>query len=129
MTEQQLKAGVHDGSIPSAVANTRATSSIGTTKYKHRNAFIQTGQQSTKSFHMPNSTMRAATDMDKLHHDVRHPAKDIHIVPGIKCDSLLSMAKFVDAIYIGIFNKDELNIYDANNTKVTVSSSAILCRW
>jgi hypothetical protein len=78
---------------------------------------------------MPNGTVEAATDVDKLHHDVRHLAKDIHIVPGIKRDSLLSMAKFADANYIAIFDMDELNIYDANITKVTVSCSAILCRW
>jgi hypothetical protein len=129
MTEQQLKAGVCDNSIPSAVANTGATSSVGTIKNKHRNAFIPTGQQSTKAFHMPNGTVEAATDMDELHHDVHHPAKDIHIVPGIERDLLLSMVKFADTNYIVIFNKDKLNIYDANNTKVTVSCSAILCGW
>jgi hypothetical protein len=96
MTEQQLKAGVRNSSIPSAVANTGATSSIGTTKDKHRNAFISTGQQSTKAFHMPNGTVEAATDIVKLHHNVRHPAKDIHIVPRIKRNLLLSMAKFAD---------------------------------
>ena len=78
---------------------------------------------------MPNGTVEAATDMDKLHHDVRHPAKDIRIAPGIKRDLLLSMAKFADANYIVIFDTDELNIYDANNTKVTVFCSAILCGW
>jgi hypothetical protein len=78
---------------------------------------------------MPNGTVEAATDMDKLHHNVRHPAKDIDIVPGIKRNLLLSMAKFADAIYIATFDKDELNIYNANNTEVTVSRSAILCRW
>jgi hypothetical protein len=129
MTEQQIKAGIRDGSIPSAVANTRATSSVGTTKDKSRNAFIPTGQQSTKTFHMPNSTVEAATDVDGLHHNVRHPVKDIHIVPGIECNLLLSMAKFADANYIAIFDKDKLNIYNVNNTKVTVSCSAILCGW
>jgi hypothetical protein len=111
------------------VTNTRATLSVGTTKDKHRNAFIPTGRQFTKAFHMPNGTVEAATDMDKLHHDVRHPAKDIRIAPGIKRDLLLSMAKFADANYIAIFDKDELNIYDANNTRVTFSCSAILCGW
>jgi hypothetical protein len=94
MTEQQLKAGVHNSSIPSTVADTGATSSIGTTKDKCRNAFIPTGGQSTKAFHMPNGTVEAATDVDKLHHDVHHPTKDIYIVPGIERNSLLSMAKF-----------------------------------
>jgi hypothetical protein len=129
MTEQQLKAGVHDGSILSAVANTRATSSIRTTKDKRRNAFIPTGQQSTKSFHMPNGTVEAAMDVDELHHKVCHPAKDIHILPRIEGDLLLSMEKFADANYKAIFDKDKLNIYNANNTKVTLSPSTILCGW
>ncbi len=110
MTEQQLKAEVRNGSIPSAAADTGATSSIGTMKDKRRNAFISTGRQSTKAFHTPNGTVEAATDMVKLHHNIRHPAKDIHIVPGIKRDSLLSTAKLADANYITIFNKDKLNI-------------------
>jgi hypothetical protein len=97
MTEQQLKAGVRDGSIPSAVANTGATSSVGTTKDKCRNAFIPTERQSTKAFHMPNGTVEAATNMDEIYHNVQNPAKDIHIVPGIELDLLLSMAKFADA--------------------------------
>ncbi len=78
---------------------------------------------------MPNGTVEGATDVDKLYHAVHHPAKDIHIVPGIECGLLLSMEKIADANYIAIFDKDELNICDANNTKVTVSPSAILCRW
>jgi hypothetical protein len=129
MTEQQLKAGVRDGSIPSAVANTRATSSVGTMNDKHKNAFIPTRRQSTKAFHMPNGTVEAATDVDKLHRNVCHPMKDIHIVPGIERDLLLSMAKFANANYIVILDKDKLNIYNANNTKVTVSCSAILRGW
>ena len=78
---------------------------------------------------MPNGAVEPATYMDELHHDVCHPAKDIHIVPGIECDSLLSIAKFADANYIAIFDKDELNIYDANKTKVTISRGAILRGW
>ncbi len=105
MTEQQLKAGVHDSSIPSAVADTGATSSIRITKDKRRNAFIPTGRQSTKAFHMPNGTVEAAMYVDKLQRNVFHPAKDIHIVPEIKHNLLLSMAKFADANHIAILTR------------------------
>ncbi len=64
--------------------------------------------------------------MDKLQHNVRHPAKDMHIVPGIKCDSLFSIPKFVNANYIAIFDKDKVNIYDANKISIVVSRGAIL---
>jgi hypothetical protein len=43
MNEQQVKASVCDGFIPSAFANTGAMSSIETTKDMCRNAFIPTG--------------------------------------------------------------------------------------
>ncbi len=67
--------------------------------------------------------------MDELHHNVCHPAKDVHIVPRIECTSLLSIPKFVEANYIAIFDKDEVNIYNANKKIITVSRSAILCGW
>jgi hypothetical protein len=50
-----------------------------------------------KAFRMPNGQVEEANDMDELQHNMRHTAKDVHIVPGIKCDSLLSIPKFVDA--------------------------------
>jgi hypothetical protein len=78
---------------------------------------------------MPNGTIEEVMDINKLHHNVRHPAKDIHIVPGIECNSLHSIPKFADANYIAIFGKNKMNIYDANNTKVTVSRSSILHGW
>jgi hypothetical protein len=127
MNEQQLRAGVKDKSIPSAVANTEATSSAGTTKDKNKHTFAPTGQQSNKTFHMPYGTIGEAMDVDKLHNNIHHPAKNIHIVPGIERDSLLSIPKFADTNYIAIFDKDKINIYNANNTKVMVSCGTILC--
>jgi hypothetical protein len=53
----------------------------------------------------------------------------VHIVPGIERDSLLSIPKFADANYVAIFDKDEVNIYDANKTTIVVSRGAILQGW
>ncbi len=78
---------------------------------------------------MPNSQVEEANNMDKLQYDVHHPAKDVHIVPGIKRNSLLSILKFVNANYIAIFNKDEVYIYDANKTSIVISRGAILQGW
>ena len=75
---------------------------------------------------MPNGEVEEASDVDELQHDVHHPAKDVHIVPGIERDSLLSIPKFADANYVAIFDKDEVNIYDANKTTIVVSRGAIL---
>ncbi len=79
-----------------------------------------------KAFCMPNGQVEEANNMDELQHNVRHTTKDIHIVPGIKHDSLLSIPKFVNANYIAIFDKDKVNIYDANKTSIVVSHGAIL---
>jgi len=78
---------------------------------------------------MPNGEIEEASNMDELQHNVRHPAKDMNIVPGIEWDSLLSILKFADANYIAIFDKDEVNIYDANKTTIVVSRGAILQGW
>jgi hypothetical protein len=125
----EIKKGVLDGSIPSAVADSGATSSVGTKRDRNRKAFAPTGRKSNKAFRAPNGKVEEASDMDELHHNVCHPAKDIHIVPGIERDSLLSIPKFVDANYFVIFDKDEVNIYDANKTIITISRSAIPCGW
>jgi hypothetical protein len=125
----KIKKGVLDGLIPSTMADSRATSSIGTKRDRNRKAFAPTGQKSDKAFRMPNGKVEEASNMGKLHHNVRHPAKDVHIVPGIKRDSLLSIPKFIDANYVAIFDKDEVNIYNSNKTIITVSCSAILRGW
>ncbi len=78
---------------------------------------------------MPNGKLEEASNTDELHNDIRHPTKDVHIVPGIERDSLLSIPKFVDANYVAIFDKDEVNIYNANKTIITVSRSATLRGW
>ena len=78
---------------------------------------------------MPNGEVEEASDMDEVQHDVHHPVKDMHIVPEIECDSLLSIPKFADANYIAIFDKDEVNIYNAHKTPIVVSLDAILQGW
>ncbi len=67
--------------------------------------------------------------MSKLAHNVRQPAKEVHIVPAIKNHSLISTAKFAEAEYITVFDKEEVNIYDAQNTTLKVSKGAILRGW
>ena len=117
----ELKQRVLNGSIPSAVADSGATSSVGTNRDRKKNTFVPTGRQSDKAFCMPNGNVEEASNMDGLHHNVRHPTKDVHIVPGIKRGSLISIPKFADANYVIIFDKDEVNIYNANKTTIVVS--------
>ncbi len=87
---------------------------------------MATGRKLDKAFRMLNGQVEEANNMDELQHNVRHPAKDIHILPGIERDSLLSIPKFVNSNYIAIFDKDKVNIYNANKTSIVVSHGAIL---
>ena len=60
---------------------------------------------------------------------MQEPAQELRITPGITENLLLSTSKFAATNYITIFDKEEVNIYDANNTIITVSRGAILRGW
>jgi hypothetical protein len=125
----ELKEGVLNGSIPSAFADSAATSSVGTKKDLYRNAFVSTGQKSDKAFHMPNGAVEAATALNELYPELRLPAKDVYILPVIEHNLLISIPKFIKSNYIATFDKDEVNMYNANNTKITVTRAAIRQGW
>ena len=63
----------------------------------------------------------AATEITEYPFQVRDPAKQLHITPGITTNLLLSTNKFAEANYITIFDKEEVNIYDANDTVIAVT--------
>ena len=73
--------------------------------------------------------MLAATEIAEYHFQVRNPAKHLHITPSITMNSLLSTNEFAAPNYITIFDKEEVNIYDANNTIIAVTRGAILQGW
>ena len=126
-TTSKIRAGVEDGSIPSAVVDTGTTSTVG--RPQDAGAFIHTGKKSDKEFAVANGEIEKATIQMMLAHEVRDPARTVDIVPGISTASLISTSKFADANYITIFDEEEVNIYDANNTEITVSRGAILKGW
>jgi hypothetical protein len=47
--------------------------------------------------------------------------QELHIRPGITQNLLLSTGKFAAANYITIFDKEEVNIYDAKDTIIAVT--------
>ena len=107
-----MQQGVLNGSTPSILADSAATSSVGT-----RTApLIPTGRISNKIFQLPNGTRTAAATVSELAHNVRQPAKDVHNIPSIKSISLLSTAKFAKAGNIKVFDND-----DAYDTTFKVS--------
>ena len=75
-----LKRGIMDGTVPSACADTGATSSAGTPT----DPFKTCGIKSTKVFSMPTGTKAPATEPKELLLDVDVPANEVHIVPNLE---------------------------------------------
>jgi hypothetical protein len=63
--------------------------------------------------------------MNKLHHKLREPAGSVHIISQVQ-NSLLSISKVVNVDYIAIYDKEEVNFYDAKTTKITISEESVL---
>ena len=122
-----FKAGIQNGTIPSMIVDSGTTSTISTEEDKE--ACIATNQKSNKTFAVANGNVEHATEQRLLQHELRNPARTVDVVPGITTASLLSTSKMADAKYITIFDEEEVNIYDATNTKITVSRGAILKGW
>jgi hypothetical protein len=123
-TNISTQIGVLDGSIPSAISNTGATASA----FKPLDPSVPTGIQSTATFGGAFGKQATATTMNKLHHKLCKHARSIHILPQVQ-NSLLSTSKVVDADYIAIYDKEEINFYDAKTTKITILEEAVLKGW
>ena len=91
-------------------------------------SFIPTGNKSNKVFVMAMGHIAPADKVKLLRHNMRGAAREVHTIEGIK-NNLLSINEFAKEDYITIFDGDEVNIYDARNTKVKVSRGAILRGW
>ena len=114
-TRDRMREGVLNGSIPSGIADSGTTSTVGAEKDKH--LFNAMNEKSNKVFSVANGNMEHATEVKQLQHDLRESARRVDIVPGIKM-TLLSTGKLADADYISVFDKEGVQIYDANNTKI-----------
>ncbi len=121
----KMKEGMLNGMIPSAVSDIGATLSAFLKKDPSR----ATGELSTTVFYLPDGTIAPATTRNKLLHNVREPACRVNIVPALVENSLLSTNKFAKAGYTVIYDKDEVNFYNARTTKITVLEEAILIGW
>jgi hypothetical protein len=123
--DEELRQGIMDGTIPSMIADSGATSGVGTKDDpSHR-----TGEPSNKQFILPSGQLIQATEKAEYLFDIRAPANKLHITLSVSQHSLLSTGKYADANYITMFDKDTINIYDANDTVITVTKEAILWGW
>ncbi len=68
-----------------------------------------------------NGATEEAREIGELATNVRAPARDVHITPGITETSLMSTAKFSDAGYTTIFDSE-------HDTVIMVSCAAIRSR-
>ena len=123
--DDEMRCGVLNGTIPSAVADSGASSNVGTKD----DPCPRTGKPSNKVFILPGGQTVTATEMATYPFNVRAPASEIHITPGITSNSLLSTGKYAEADYITIFDKDQVNVYDVNDVAITVTRGAILRGW
>jgi hypothetical protein len=114
-TNKSTQTGVLDSSIPLAISNTGATASA----FKPLDPSVPTGIQSTATFGGAFGEQAAATTMNKLHHKLCKPARSVHIAQQVQ-NSLLTTSKVVDADYIAIYDKKEVNFYGTKTTKITV---------
>eukprot|EP00804_Cyclotella_cryptica_P009391 CCRYP_018074-RA/>CCRYP_018074-RA protein AED:0.17 eAED:0.15 QI:0/0/0/0.75/0/0/4/0/1210 len=114
MSPRTIKEGINNGSIPSAVSDTGATSTAGTL----HDPFIHSKTRSTKIFMLPTGTTTAATIQAQLLLNVRPPANTVDIVPNLH-QTLLSGSKFSDANYTAVYDKHEVNFYDSATINIT----------
>ena len=119
MTKLHVKQGIADGTIPSAISDTGATSTAGAL----HDPFHTTTEPSTKVFLLPTGGTAQATHIAQLMLDVRAPANQVDIVPNLT-QTLLSGSKFADAGYTAVYDKDEVNFYDSN--KIHINATSIL---
>eukprot|EP00804_Cyclotella_cryptica_P027941 CCRYP_003831-RA/>CCRYP_003831-RA protein AED:0.45 eAED:0.45 QI:0/0/0/1/0/0/2/0/230 len=94
MTKLQVKQCISDGTIPSTISNTSATSTAGAL----HDPFHSTTEPLTKVFLLPTGGTAQATHISQLLLNVRAPANQVDIVPNLK-QTLLSGSKFADAGY------------------------------
>ena len=125
LTDQQVKQGVLEGSIPSAAWYTVCTSLTGLVGGN----FIQIEQRYNKIIVLEDGHPTPATNIDKLEHRVREPVRTVNMVPELANQSLLSGGKFAEEGYMSICDGDEVKIYYGLTATITVSEYAVLKGW
>ena len=99
---------VLDGTIPSGVSDTGATSTAG----RPQDPFITSNIPSDMVFHLPTGGTARALLTAKMHHKLREPARLVDIVPSLTDNTLISTSKLTDVNYFAVYNDKEVNIYD-----------------
>ena len=112
--DQMLNIAEENSEVADGIYDCAATS--GVAAVADIKDLVPTGKQSNKVFIIPNSEAMPATEMYKLGYELRDPATEMNVVPGVH-SSLISACKFADADYITVLEKNGLKIYDGKNNK------------
>ena len=107
MTQDDIRAMILDGSIPSTIIDRGATSIAG----KGGHPFRLSNHPSDKVFHLTTGGTARASVKAKLMHELREPATEVDIVPGLT-NTLLRTGKLVEGGYFAVYDKNEVSIYD-----------------
>ena len=92
-------------------------------------SFSQTEQRSTKIFALAYGYPTPATNIAKLEHRFREPARTVNMVPALANHSILSRGKFAEAGYVSVCDGNEVNIYNGWTETITVYEDAVLMGW
>eukprot|EP00804_Cyclotella_cryptica_P006739 CCRYP_015699-RB/>CCRYP_015699-RB protein AED:0.19 eAED:0.21 QI:0/0/0/1/0/0/4/0/602 len=120
MSPHAIKQGIVNGSIPSAVSDTGATSTVGTL----HDPFTHSNVPSTKTFMLPTGTTTTATTQAHLLLNVHTPANTADIVPNLH-KTLLIGSKSDDANYTAVYDKHEVNFYDSDTINIMDARSSL----
>ena len=84
---------------------------------------------SDKVFHLPTGGTARASVKAKLMHELREPATEVDIVPGLT-NTLLSTSKLLEGVYFALYDENEVNIYDGRKAKILITEEGVLkgCR-
>ena len=70
-----------------------------------------------------------ASNIAKLEHRLREPARTVNMVLALANQSLLIGGKFSEGGYVSVFDGDEVNIYDGRTATITVPKEEVLKGW
>ena len=115
-----------DWDIPTGLYDTGASSTFVAPQDKRH--FRATGEKSSKVVSMPNGKLEGAGEKYIMENDLREPANQADSIPSLK-KTLVSTSKFADAGYISVFDKDGVQVYDAETTKIVPSQKPVLSGW
>ena len=90
--------------MPSFIMESSETSNC----RRHNDAFFERRYTSYKIFEMTNGHLTEATEVKLIQRELKDPTRDIHIIPGIMMNSLLSTSKCTDTNYITVLMKKRL---------------------